>query len=175
MDAVERLMELVGDIEFKSIDGNCSVDELRENVRHNLDQYAKIEAKGEQFEERVQDQISLVLAEKLNPMVIDKVGDSSESSLHHVVTEFFQTPESIAAWEKTRSTIRESLKADGLDESQIEALSGMLDSVPGLVIDHIVELAGRLKVIPMEEVSNITRILASMMKEENYDDNPTNN
>ncbi len=102
-------------------------------------------------------------------------GDTSKSSLRRVVTELFQAPEVIAEMGKNRQLILTTLRADGFDETQMAVISDMLDSVLRLMIDLIVQLAGRLRVIPMQETSGVTGILAQMMKEASHAIDTRNN
>jgi len=175
MNTEQRLLELFDGINFKMINNDNSVEQVTKIVRHNGEQYDLIEAKGEPYKERLLDTISLVLAEKLHPIAMDRYGDTGETSIQHILNDTDSNPMAISEWEKTKQLALSTLKSDDFTESEMSLLSELLDSIPGMILDLIVELAGRLKVIPMTELSDITRILALMMKEEEHADKIRNN
>jgi len=119
--------------------------------------------------------ISLVLSERLHPIALERFADTSETSIRRILDETASNPTAMSDWRKTRQLALLSLSADGFTEPQIAVFSKMLDSVIEMITDFIVQLAGRLKVIPMTELSGIARILALMMKEEGYADSIRNN
>lgn len=171
MDTQAKLLDLFGGVKFKVIDSGASVEEFKEITQYNQGQYARIEAMGEQYEERILDLICLVIAEKLYPLVISRFGDTSEYSLHRILNECFYTPEMKSEWGACKQTALTALSGDGLDAKQIEIISNVIDNLPETIIDLLVWIAGRLKVIPMQEVTSVSKILVQMMKEGSYADN----
>jgi len=68
MDVKQRLLDLLGETNFKILDSSASVEEFKEIARYNQEQYARIEAIGDRHQERILNLICLALAEKLHPL-----------------------------------------------------------------------------------------------------------
>lgn len=175
MDTEQRLLELFDGINFKIINGDESVEQYGKIARHNMEQYDLIETRGEIYKEQLLDMISLFLAEKLQPIAVDKYGDTGETSVRRIFDETSSNPEAITEWEKTKQLALSAVSDYGFSESEIDLLSEFLDLIPGMILDLIIELTGRLKVVPMTELSGITRTLTLMMQEEEYADHIRNN
>jgi len=175
MDTEQRLLELFDGINFKIVNGDNSVEQFKKIARYNQEQYDLIEARGELYEERLLDMISLVLAEKLHPIAMDRCGDTGEISVRRIFNETTSNPTTMSDLRKIKQLALSTISADDFNESQVSLLSELLDLIPEMILDFIVQLAGRLEVIPMTELSGITRILTLMMQEEGYADNTRNN
>lgn len=175
MDTEQRLLELFDGINFKIVNGDNSVEQFKKIARYNQEQYDLIEARGELYEERLLDMISLVLAEKLHPIAMDRYGDTGEISVRRIFDETTSNPTTMSDLRKVKQLALSTISADDFNESQVSLLSELLDLIPEMILDFIVQLAGRLEVIPMTELSGITRILTLMMQEEGYADNTRNN
>ena len=119
--------------------------------------------------------ISLVLAEKLHPIAMDRYGDTGEISVRRIFNETTSNPTTMSDLRKIKQLALSTISADDFNESQVSLLSELLDLIPEMILDFIVQLAGRLEVIPMTELSGITRILTLMIQEEGYADNTRNN
>ena len=145
--------------------------EFKETIQYNQEQYARIEAMGDQYWERILDLTCLILADKLQPLMISRFGDTSEYSLHRILNECFYTPEMKSEWGKCKQLALKTLSDDGLDAKQIELISYVMDNLPETIIGLLVWIVGRLKVVPMQEVTSVSKILAQMMKEGGYADN----
>jgi len=171
MEKETKLLDLLSGTNFKFIDSGTCVQEFKETVQHNQTQYARIEAMGDQYRERILDLTCLILADKLQPLMISRFGDTSEHSLHRILNECFYTPEMKLEWEACKQTTLAALSCDGLDAKQMEIISYIIDNLPVMIIDLLVWIVGRLKVVPMQEVKSVSKILAQMMKEGGYADN----
>jgi len=147
------------------------VAEFKETIQYNQEQYARIEAMGEQHQKRIEDYLCLVLAEKLQPILMRKFGNSSDTSFHQVLIEMFDCPGMKSDWEAIKQLALAALRSDGLNNQQIIIISNLMDELPGLIISFLIELAGRLKPIPMTIAPRVSSILARMMKEGSYADN----
>ena len=165
METETKLLDLLGGINIKVIDSGASVAEFKETVQHNQTQYARIEAMGDQHRERILDLTCLILTDKLQPLMISRFGDTSEYSLHRILNECFYTPEIKTEWEACKQTALAALSGDGLDAKQMEIISYIIDNLPETIIGLIVWIVGRLKVVPMQEDENISKILVQMIKE----------
>lgn len=171
MEKETKLLDLLGGINFKVIDSGASVAEFKETIQYNQTQYARIEAMGDQHRERILDLTCLILADKLQPLMISRFGDTSEYSLHCILKECFYAPEMKSEWEACKQTTLAALSYDGFDAKQMEIIGYIIDNLPEMIIDLLIWIVGRLKVIPMQEGTSLSKILAQMMKEGGYADN----
>jgi hypothetical protein len=171
MDKKRRLFDLLGDINFKIIDNRASAAEFREKALYNQSQYAKIEARGDHYEERIIDLMSLILADKLQPVIINRFGNTSDYSLYLFFREQFTAPKMQVEWGKFKHLALEAISDEGLDDEQMEIVSRIIDGLPELLIDFLACLTGRLKVVPMQENTDVSMLLARMMMERNDADN----
>lgn len=175
MDTKQKLLDLLGGTNFRLIGGSSSVQEFKEIVQYNEKQYARIEAKGDQYQERILDLMSLILAEILQPVMIGRFGNTSGYSLHRILDESFYAPEMESEWKACNRTALQALSDNRLDANQMTIISNVIDYLPDTMINLIVWVVGRLKLVPMQEVGNISRMMSKMMKEEGYDDNTGHN
>ncbi len=168
MGAKEKLLELLDGINFQPVDGNESPEEFQAKLRQNNEQYDLMAAKCKGLEPQVLDLLAFVLAERLYPLAMEKHGNTAEPSLRSILAETELNPETTPANDKVKQLALEVLRTDGLDDSQLEMIGTLIDAVPGMVLSALVELAARLKMIPMTEYSRIAGTLAMMMKEVAY-------
>jgi len=165
MDAGTKLLDLLGGINFKVIDIRASGAEFKETAKYNQKQYARIEGRGDQYEERIIDLICLILAEKLQPLAVSRFGDTSDYSLSQLFREQFDTPKMKLEWEYCNGLALEAIHDEGLDSGQIEITGKIIDNLPERLIDLLVWIVGRLKVIPVQEANSLSMILTHMMEE----------
>ena len=175
MDTKQKLLDLLGGTNFRLIDSGSSAEEFKEIIQYNQKQYDRLEVKGEQHQERILDLMCFILANKIQPMMISRFGNTSGYSLHRILHESFYAHELGSEWEEYKQTALQALGDDGLDERQLEIISKAIDTIPEVMISLLVCIVGRLKVVPMQEVGNISKILAKMMKEGEYGDNKGHN
>ena len=121
------------------------------------------------------DLMCLVLSETLQPVVISRFGDASNHSLRSILNDCFYTREMKSEWETCKRTSLQALGEDGLDARQLKIISQAIDYLPDMMINLLVWIVGRLKVVPMQEATNISRVLAKMMKEGGYGNNTGHN
>ena len=165
MDREQRFLELLGDIEFKPVSGKMSQVEFRRVAEVNLEQYTRLDTKGEHHLERMEDLVSLMLGEKLLPMCLDEFGDTRDYSLRCLLEKVFYSTEMESEWDECEKTALESLGDSGFKCEQLAIIKALLHSVPSMIVDYMVEQVGRLKMVPMQEVQRISSLLAQMMEE----------
>jgi hypothetical protein len=171
MDTEKKLLALLGGTNFKFIDDRTSVEEFKEIVQYNQKQCTMLEAMGDRYQERILDLMCLVLAERLQPIMINRFGDASDRSLYRVLKESFDTPRMKSEWETCKQTALIALGYDGLNVNQLQIISRIIDELPITIISLLIEIVGRLKVIPMQDFGNISQTLLQMMKEGGYASN----
>ena len=175
MDSGEKLLQLTDGITLMPIDGKSSPEEFRAAVRHNREQLALLEAKGDEFLERVIYLVSRFLAQSLIPAAQAKYGDSSEASLRRLLQEDYAERNVAAEISKFKQRVFQEFGKD-LDEKQLENVGALIEALPAIMTDVIVELADRLTWAPPDSHNDIADILAMMLKEEmkHGDDQRTN-
>jgi hypothetical protein len=152
-----------------------SAEEFKEIIQYNQKQYDRLEVKGDQHLEHILDLMCFILANKLQPIMISRFGNTSGYSLHRILDESFYAHELESEWKVCKRTALQALGEDGLDERQLEIISKAIDTIPEVMISLLVWIVGRLKVVPMQEIGSISKILAKMMKGGEYGDNKGHN
>lgn len=168
MDSKQRLLDLLGRGNFRFVDGSMSIEEFKDMIWHNRGQFANIEAVGDRYQEQILDLICIILAERLQPIMISRFGDASDSSLYCILRESLDTPEMRSEWETCKQTALAALGYAGLDTNQLEVISCIIDELPETIISLLIRIVGRLKVIPMQDFADISQTLLQMMKEGSY-------
>jgi hypothetical protein len=172
MNTETKLCELLVGLDFWDPGNVSSAGEYLKIVGHNLAEYKKMESRG--FE-RFFDLISLFLAERLVPLAVARYGDAGASSLRALLTESTDPCETDAFIARQKQLIRDLLNDVGIDENQVAAIIKVVDSLPEAILDFIVGIISRTKVIPNNGMGRITTLLAQMMKEEDHAHDPGHN
>jgi hypothetical protein len=175
MDKGQKLLELMAGTNFR-VHVDCSSPERFLESGKRIDaEYAKIEALGEDHQNRIWCLLRLVLAEQLQPQALSKYGNSSDSSLRRVLAdELLQSEDT--KWIEAARMAKEALRGQGLTDQQLEMIGQLFDSFPGVIIDFIVEGIRQMCLVPLSEEPEIAGILCEMLKEaEGYADNIRNN
>lgn len=168
MDSAQKLLKLTDGITIMPIDGDSSPEEFRRAVQHNKEQLALLEAKGNEFLERALYLDSRFLAESLIPSALEKYGDSTEASLRKLLQEDYAERNVAAETSKFKQLALQEL-GKGLDEKQLENVGMLIEALPVMMIDVIVELAGRLTWAPPDSYNDIAAVLTRMLKEDGKD------
>jgi len=175
MEIQEKLSELLEGTSFRTYSNCKSGEQFIEIARHNEEQYARIEAKGEQYQERIQNFVCLLLSEKLNPLAMEKFGNTSDASLRKLLSELLYNPEMTSEWKKNHKLALAALSNEGFNKDQIKIIGELFDAIPGIIINFLADFINRLKAVPMQEVWSITKVLVQMIKEASYADTQRNN
>ena len=175
MGTESKILDLLAGIDFKVVDSNSSVEKFKEVATHNSRQYTRIEAMGEEHQKRIEDLICLVLSGKLDPMAMDRFGDTSDASLRKLLSDFFYIPEMTPEWEKIRKLALAALDDEAFTNDQIQSIAKLYDAVPEMMIDYLADSISRLKAVPMQEASSISKVLIHMIQERDHDNIVRNN
>ncbi len=165
MDTAQKLLQLTDGITIMPIDGESSPEEFWAAVRHNQEQLALLEARGDEFLERVMYLFSRFLAESLIPTAQAKYGDSTEASMRELLQEDYTERNVAAEISKFKLLVFQEFGKD-LNEKQLENVGMLIEALPVMMTDATVELAGRLILAPPESYDDIADVLAMMLKED---------
>ena len=166
MDKCKKLLELTAGANFRLDVDYSSPQRFLESGERIEAEYAKIEALGEEHQNRIRRLMCLVFAEHLQPRALSKYGNTSDSSLRQVLAdEFFKPDNGKDGWVEAARLAREALRAQEFTEQQLEMIDQLFDSLPNVMIDVIVEGVRQMCLIPVAEGPDIAVILCEMLKE----------
>lgn len=168
----KRLQALMGDVNFRSDYHRAleSSEQLLEIGAHNLAEYEKIEAMPEERQRRIENLIWLILAEQIQVEALKKYGNSGDPSVRQFIENGFSKPEIELEWEKYKQLAKEGIGNEGLNDIQLGAVYHLLDLLPRLIIELIVEGVGRFRLLPRAEAPRIIAALVDMSKETEHAD-----
>jgi len=163
-----RLQTLMGDIHFRYENHDFdSPENLMAIGEHNLREYGKIEAMGEEHKERIENLFANILASALQEEAIARYGNTEDSSIRQVLYGWFNRPEDREFDDKLRQTAKLALLGFNLTEEQCTAvLVDFYDKLPDMLIEFIEEITAPIYMLPRNEAQPIAMALADMMKEE---------
>ena len=165
MDMGKKLLEIMGNVNFRVDDDLNSPDQLLEMGAHNLAEYNKIEAMPEERQQRIENLVWLLLAEKIQVEALQKYGDSSDSSVRKFLENEFSKREIKLESEKCKQLAKEVIANEGLKDFQRDAMYRLLDLMPHLIIEFILEGVGRFRLLPRTKAPQIISALIDMLKE----------
>jgi hypothetical protein len=159
-ELAKKVMELAGgELRFKH-QFNTPAELLAVGENNNAE-LARIEAIGADVPGRIWDLLCLIIAEVLPPDIVKN--ENPELALRQFLQNKFFLPK--YGWEKHRQLAREAMSTGGFTEKQLAALYLLIDALPQMMIDEIVEAVGPLLIIPKTESVKFTGILVEMFKE----------
>ena len=174
MDHQKKLLELCGITTLKKYTEPVTIGEMMQSGQDYLEVYDKITAQGELQLERVRNELSRLLAETLQPPAREKYGVAGSAAIKELLTEAW-IASGKDGWEQQKRLFQTAAVQMGLIPDQEKAFLALMDIFPDLLTDILATEAGRLKLIPLENLNEITRVLAEMFKEERYADPSRNN
>ena len=165
----KKLQALMGDVHFRS-DFDQALDSPEHFLaigEHNIRQWERIEAMGEDHEERIRNILANILASRLQEEAIEKHGDTDSSSLRQVLHGWFDQSKDREFQEKLRQTTKKTLLGLDFTEEQCAAvLVHIYDKLPEMLMDGIEELVAPVHSLPRSEAQSMAMVLADMIKEE---------
>jgi hypothetical protein len=160
LDLVKKAMELAGgEMHFKSEFNNTT--ELLTGGAHNAVEFERIKALGVEVPGRIWDLLCLLMVEAFQPVIMNS--EDPKTALRQFFLDKFSQPE--YGWGKTRQLIREAIASAGLTDKQLESIYPLVDALPQMMINEIVEAVIPLMIIPKTESDKLTGILLEMFKE----------
>ena len=162
-----RLKSLMGNVNFRSDFDKAldSPEHLMAIGKHNLREYKKIEAMGEEHYERIQSLISNILAGALQEKAIAKYGNTDGESIRKVLYGLHMQPEAQVYLEMFTKSAKRCLLGLDLTGEQLEGVCKLLDTVPIAIIDVLEQFTSPLRLLPCADTQSIAMALADIMKE----------
>lgn len=165
----KRLQALMGDVNFWSDYDQAldSPEQLLAIGKHNLREFEKIEAMGEERYERIQNILCNILASIIQKESMEQYGNTYRSSNRQVLCGWFNRPEDRAFWDRLREAAKQALIGLDLTVEQCTAvLVHIYDKLPDMLMEVIEELTAPVHLLPRSEAQPIAMVLADMMTKE---------
>ena len=169
MDHGKKLLELLGVSSLREYVEPTTYEELMDTGGYYGDLFEKAFAQGEMQTERVQAEIARLLAEALQPEARKRYGLADTESIRRLASETFGTA-AAEEWEQQMGLLREGIGREGLTPEQQSGFLDFMEGLQGPFIDMICAEAARLKLIPLENVNEVSLAVAAMVEEEGHAD-----
>jgi hypothetical protein len=139
--------------------------ELLHNGRYYLEVVEKVEARGDS--ERVRDLISLILAEALQPAARLACGNDGSSAINQLLEANWNNGGE-QYWKDLTRLFRDALSPIGLEPVQEEKLIASFAQFPRLFKELLAVQAARIRLVPIENLGEVSGILAEMYRDGNH-------
>jgi hypothetical protein len=162
-----RLELLLGDVRFRS-DFDRAIESPEQLIaigKHNIGQWEKIEAMGQEHCERIQNIISNMLASIIQEEAMGHYGNTDMSSIRQVLCGWFNRPEDREFEDRLREAGKRALVGLDLSEEYYILLEHICDKLPNMLMEYIGELVEPIHMLPRSEAQPIAMALVDMMKE----------
>ncbi len=164
---LERLQCLLGDVDFtwdeRALDSPEIALEIGERYSR---EFERIEAMGDEKEERIINLMFSFFAVMLQMLAIRQYGNGGITAIGKVVAEIYNKPNVKAEISRLRNTLEKALLTSTLTKEQINLLmTGVIDEIPRLLVDWFTELYVPYRLLPLTEAQSIAATLFDMMKE----------
>ena len=159
-DLVKKAMELAGgEMRFKHQFN--TPEELLAVGAHNNTELERIKAIGAEVPGRIWDLLCLLMAEAFQPVIMNS--QDPKAALRQFLLNKFSQPK--YGWERIRQLEREAIATGGFTDKQLESIYPLIDALPKMMIDEVVEAVIPYCLIPKTDVDKLTGILVEMLKE----------
>ena len=160
LDLVKKVMELAGgELRFKHKFN--TPEELLAVGAHNNAELERIAAIGVEVPSRIRDLLCLLMAEAYQPIIMSS--QDPKTALRQFLLDKYSQPE--YGWEKIRQLMREGIATGDFTAKQLESIYLLVDDLPRIMVDDIVEAVIPLILIPKTESDKLTGILVEMIRE----------
>ncbi|MFC2059157.1 hypothetical protein ACFLTS_05940 [Chloroflexota bacterium] len=166
-----RLETLIGNASFRS-DFDIALSSpahLMAIGEHNINEYERMKATDHERQERFDSLASNILASVLQKEAIEHCGNTDDKSIRHILYNWHNEPGNIAYWEKFTQCAKTSLNGLDFDEEQLERALELLDALPYLVIEVMIELIKPTRLINRARASSIVMAFADIIIDEARD------
>jgi hypothetical protein len=174
MDHGKKLLSLLGVPPVRGYSEPTTYEELMETGGYWAGLFEQAFAQGEVQSERISGEAARILAEIFQQEARRKYGFADAATVRRLVSETFET-EANEEMERQMALLREGIGRSGLDTEQQLAFLKHMETFKDMFIDLICAEAARLKLIPLENVNEISLSVADMMKEDAHADQISGN
>lgn len=169
MDVTGKLEELLKGTDFKTAPESGGNHPLTEMGRHNLVVLERLE---DERKDRIMSLIWTLMADKMQPMAIQKNGHTGQVAVKSVLKELFSEVNPDCDLHDLSKQFHEELTFHGLTYLQAEKLwQAFTAGFPSLLANYIAEGVDRWRLLPRVAASEAVDILVRMMNEVAYDYN----
>ena len=165
MDHRKKLLELLGVNSFKDYVEPRTFEGIMQTGQYYMDMFAKAFAQGDVHRERVRAEIDRLLAEMLQREARKRYGVADEAPVRQLVSETFETA-AAEEWDRLMNILREGVGRSSLDAEQQAAFLEQMEGLRGPFLDMICSETARLKLIPLENVNELSLAVAEMFRED---------
>src|SRR5271157_4097256 len=159
-DLAKKIMELAGGgLRFKQ--QFSTPEELLAVGAHNNAEFERIAAIGVELPGRIRDLLCLLIAEAYQPIIMSS--QNPKIALRQFLLDKYSQPE--YGWGKIRQLMREGIATGDFTAEQLESIYLLVDKLPQMMADDIVEAVIPLILIPKTESDKLTGILVEMIRE----------
>jgi len=163
MDHRKKLLELLGISSLKDYVEPMTFEELMEIGQYYGDIFEKAFAKGDV--QRIRAEIDRLLAEMLQQEARKRYGVADEAAVRHLGAETFEAT-AIEECDRLMNILREGVSRSSLDAEQQAAFLEQMQGLRGPFLDMICSETARLKLIPLENVNELSLAVAEMFRED---------
>jgi len=160
IDLAKKIMELAGG-EFRFKQQFSTPEELLAVGAHNNAEFERIAAIGVELPGRIRDLLCLLMVEAYQPIIMSS--QDPKAALRQFLLDKYSQPE--YGWEKIRRLMREGIATGDFTAKQLESIYLLVDELPRIMVDDIVEAVIPLMLIPKTESDKLTGILVEMIRE----------
>ena len=160
LDLAKKIIELAGGgLSFKQ--QFSTPEELLAVGAHNNAEFERIAAIGVELPGRIRDLLCLLMAEAYQPIIMSS--QAPKPALKQFLLDKLLQPKN--GWEKIRQLMREGIATGDFSAKQLESIYLLVDELPRIMVDDIVEAVIPLMLIPKTESAKLTGILVEMIRE----------
>jgi len=167
MDRGRKLLELLGVTSVKDYVEPTTFEQLMEIGGYYGDLFQNAFSQGEIHSERVECEIARLLAEALQPEARRRHGIADEAGVRRLAAETFETS-ATEEWTRLMAILTEGITQEGLSPDQQAQILEFMEGFRDTFIDQICREAAKLKMIPIENVNELSLALAEMLKEDDH-------
>ena len=165
MDLGKKLLELTDGIAFQNDEGVDTPGKFKSMADYNYSQCLKIRAMDEERVIRIQEVMCAILGDALQKSTISEYGSTDEDAMRAVLARRFAEPEIQQYLHKMLPIWKQAMEDEGIPPSVIRKLSQLIDCLPQMLTELILEAVRRWRLLPRSQAPEITRVLAEMLKE----------
>jgi hypothetical protein len=161
-----RLDTLMGDIDFRGDDRNLeSPEQLMAIGKHNLRELQKIEDMDPERQERIQSLHFNILTSVFQEEAVRQYGKTDTNSVKRTLEDWSSLPENRQYVDRVIGMVKQCVARFDLTKEQEAIVTHILDELPNMIMNTLVEIADHRRLLPRAEAQSIAMTLADMMRE----------
>lgn len=174
MDHREKLLQLLETTSLRKYSEPGTWEEAMEMGRYYSDMFDRVAARGELHAERVRGEMARLLAEAIQPMGRERYGVADAAAIRQLLVETWNS-DVRDSWGRQMSLMKTAASQTALSQGQQAAFMELMESFPDTFLDLVSSEVARLKLVPLENVGEVSLAVADMMKEDAHADQSSGN